>query len=97
MSVRGGTYRADVLDVIKEQRYPPKLRVIAASKLLIFHSPDAGNGSHYVTLDERIKIRFADHENTSAYHATPDYNCVNRELTAEEFTEIERMLGYPAL
>ena len=92
--IQGKTYRATVFQANPDERYL-ELRQIAANKLLTFHSHDAGKGSRYVTIG-RLKIRFADHENTSPHHDQPDYNCVDRELTKNKLREINR-LTYPTL
>jgi hypothetical protein len=98
MSLMGRTYKAAEFDAeaAARQRHP-ELRRIAASKLATFHSHEAGKGSHYVTLGDSVKVRFADHENTSTFHERPDYNCVRRKLTPEEIAEIKERVLHPVL
>lgn len=79
----------------ENQRYV-EMRAAAAAKLNEFHSHDAGGGSEYVTVGE-LKIRFADHENISAYSHKPDYNIVKLELTKEELSAIIARITYPYL
>lgn len=80
-----------------------ELRKLAARTLNPVTVHRAGGGSEYVYIGDDllrgpvITVRFADHENISFQRDTPDYNCVNRELTREELTEIENDLRYPDL
>ena len=75
-----------------------KLRFIAASKLCQFRYHSAGKGSQYIFIgddDDWIKIRFADHENTSSQHEEPDYNFVNDNPSDDDLREIEARVTYP--
>jgi hypothetical protein len=73
-----------------------KLKYYAYSKLLTYKIHKAGKGSVYIYVGE-LKIRFADHENTSIHHDEPDFNIVRRGLTEEELKEIVEKLEYPEL
>jgi hypothetical protein len=75
-----------------------KLRFFAASKLCQFRYHEAGKGSRYIFIgddDDWIKIRFADHENTSSQHEEPDYNFVNDGPSEDDLREIEARVTYP--
>jgi hypothetical protein len=70
------------------------------AKLQKFCSHVAGGGTRYVTIGtigEEVKIRFANHENTSFHHDSPEFNCVNRYLTAKEIEAIKQKVSYPRL
>ena len=58
----------------------------------------AGGGSYYVYGGD-VKIRFADHDNTSAYYDDPDFNFVGG-CTTDDLKEIVAAIqeeGYPRL
>lgn len=74
-----------------------RLRHAAACKLCSWHEHSAGGGSRYVTIGDSLKLRFADHDATSARHTTPDFSFVNRLPTEEEFQEIVSRIDYPRL
>lgn len=74
-----------------------RLRHAAASKLLTWHEHSAGKGSLYITIGETLKLRFADHENTSSQHDEPDFNFVNRYPAEEDFEEIVNRIQYPRI
>lgn len=71
-----------------------KLRECAANKLITYKEHQAGKGSCYITLND-IKIRIADHENTSKRFSIPQYNIVKREISMQEVQEIDAKLNYP--
>ena len=58
----------------------------------------AGGGSYYVYAGD-VKIRFADHENTSAYYDEPDFNfiggCTTNDL--KEIVAAVKAEGYPRI
>jgi hypothetical protein len=72
-----------------------RLRHAAASKLCIWHEHGAGGGSSYVLVGQVLKLRFADHVNTSVQHSQPDFNIVNRSPTEEEVSSIIGRISYP--
>lgn len=74
-----------------------QLRFAAASKLCKFATHYAGGGSSYITIDEHLKIRFADHDNTSSQYRQPDFNFANEGLTAEDVAKIIGLIEYPDL
>jgi hypothetical protein len=74
-----------------------RLRFAAASKLCVWHQHGAGGGSRYVFVGDSLKLRFANHANTSAQHAQPDYNFVNRDPTDEDVLTIAGRMVYPKL
>src|SRR5437667_7602871 len=74
-----------------------RLRYAAACKLCMWHEHQAGGGSSYVTIGGSLKLRFADHENTSAQYKEPDFNFVNRTPTEQELQEIVDRIQYPRL
>lgn len=81
-----------------------RLRLAAASKLCVWHEHLAGGGSHYITIGELgaydkgfLKLRFADHANTSWQHGPPDFNFVNRHPTDQEVIKIGDQIQYPRL
>ena len=71
-----------------------RLRHAAASKLCVYIEHGAGGGSSYVTIGD-IKLRFANHENTSSKYEEPDYNFVKEYPTEEELQCIIGDIGYP--
>jgi hypothetical protein len=74
-----------------------EFRALAASKLNTFSCHVAGGGSEYVDIGG-VKIRWADHENTSAFHMGPDFNLTTgAELTPAELAEIAAGIQYPRL
>lgn len=81
----------------QETNFFDRLRYASARKLCIWNQHRAGGGSLYVTIGESLKLRFADHENTSAYHCAPDYNFVNRDPTEQELIEIEARIQHARL
>ncbi len=74
-----------------------RLRFAAASKLCLWHEHQAGGGSFYVTIDDSLILRFADHENTSTQHRAPDFNFVKRMPSSKEFQEIVCRIHYARL
>jgi len=79
-----------------------RLRFAAASKLCQWHEHQAGKGSNYIaigdeTVGDSLKLRFADHENTSERHDSPDFNFVDRDPTDEECAKIIESIHYPRL
>jgi hypothetical protein len=74
-----------------------RLRHAAACKLCVWHEHLAGGGSGYVTIDDSLTLRFADHENTSAQHDPPDFNFVRRQPNEEELQEIVSLIEYAEL
>ncbi len=81
----------------EEQDFLERLRFAAAQKICCWEEHIAGSGSRYITIDSSIKLRFADHENTSMMRSRPDFNFVNRLPTEDEFLEIESRLSYSKL
>lgn len=91
--------RAEVFQWREEQEsdtFEP-LRCAAACKLCMWHEHHAGGGSIYVTIGDSLKLRFADHENTSRQYGQPDFNFVNRIPTEQEIREIVSQIRYPSL
>jgi hypothetical protein len=74
-----------------------RLRHAAANKLCTWHEHTAGHGSKYITIADSLSIRLADHENTSAFRPSPDFNIVNRHVSEEEFQQIVQRIDYPTL
>jgi hypothetical protein len=72
-----------------------RLRFAAAINLCVWHEHCAGGGSKYVIVGDSLKLRFADHANTSAQHSQPDYNFVNRNPTDEDVLTISSHMTYP--
>ena len=73
-----------------------KLEYACAMKVQPYSTHEAGGGSLYIFAGE-IKIRFADHENTSSSHDEPDYNIVDGDLDDETLDEIIHAIQYPTL
>lgn len=96
MSLHGQTVRAERFDPEPDE-VSIDLRRIAASKLNTFAYHIAGGGSEYAYLSgaKEIKIRFADHWNTSSRYLGPDINVVGREMTSEELALVEALVDYP--
>ncbi len=97
--LRSKTVRAKVYQW-KEDREPDifeRLRYAAACKLCSWHEHRAGGGSCYITVAESLKLRFSNHENTSAQYREPDFNFVNRDPTEHELREIIKRIQYPRL
>lgn len=81
-----------------------RLQYAAACKLCIWHYHAAGGGSQYVTIggpendsSSSLKLRFADHENTSEKYPAPDFNFVSRLPSEQELQEIENRIQYAKL
>ena len=74
-----------------------QIRFAAASKLCTLNEHNAGGGSYYITIDEWLKIRFADHENTSSRYDEPIFNFVDDEMSDEDVAAIIGMINYPSL
>ena len=81
----------------EEQDFLERLRFAAAQKICCWEEHIAGSRLRYITIDSSIKLRFADHENTSMIRSRPDFNFVNRLPTEDEFLEIESRLSYSKL
>lgn len=71
-----------------------KLRYIAANKLQPYTEHSAGQGSYYIYIGN-LKIRIADHENTSRRFPKPDINIINRRLSDEDVEYIAEKVTYP--
>jgi hypothetical protein len=54
----------------------------------------AGQGSCYIYLGE-VKIRIADHINTSNQYGEPDFNIVDRQLSDTDVEIISQQIDYP--
>jgi len=81
----------------QETDFIERLRFAAARKLCVWREHRAGGGSFYLTIDKSLKLRFADHENTSAQYSEPDFNFVDRTPTEQEILEIEARIQYARL
>jgi hypothetical protein len=96
MTLYKRTCRAERYEPVEESDVYDRIRHAAALKLCQYSEQGAGGGSSYIEVGD-IKIRFANHENTSWQHDQPDYNCINRHLTDAEADEIVNRLRYPKL
>lgn len=74
-----------------------RLRYAAACKLSTWHEHQAGGGSFYIAIGDSLKLRYANHENNSAQHRTPDFNFINRYPTQKEVVEIAARIQDPRL
>ncbi|HLG15398.1 MAG TPA: hypothetical protein VJH03_12980 [Blastocatellia bacterium] len=89
--------KAEVFHWTKGRETLERLRYAAACKLCMWHEHQAGGGSCYVTIGGSLKLRFADHENTSAQYGEPDFNFVKRTPTEQELQEIVARIQYARL
>ena len=74
-----------------------QLQYAAACKLCVWHEHESGSGSAYITIGDRLKLRFADHKKTSAQYDQPDFNFVDREPTEQEVKIIIEKIQYARL
>lgn len=74
-----------------------RLRFAAAARLCRWTEHAAGGGSTYIFVGDSLKIRFADHENTSTRYQAPDFNFVNRHPNEDELQDIIRRIAYPSV
>jgi hypothetical protein len=81
-----------------------QLRFAAACKLCKWQEHTAGGGSFYITVgggleedDFGLKLRFGDHENTSAQHDEPNFNFVGSNIDSQSVKKIIKMIAYPRL
>ena len=93
--IRKEPYKAKLFLPREDELYC-RLRAMAAAKLQPIDIHFAGKGSRYVEIGG-FKIRFSNHEEVSKNHDAPHINCVNRDLTEEEYQRIEASLEYPRL
>jgi hypothetical protein len=98
MSVQRDHERARIFceSEITGQRFAA-LRKLAAEHLQRFFFHHAGGGSEYIEIGD-LKIRFADHENTSRWRDAPDVNIVGQDdLPEEQMRNVQRSVEYPEL
>jgi len=75
-----------------------RLKYAAACKLCTYEEHEAATGSVYVTIDNSLQLRFADHEAPRSKLSVSDfvvYDFVNRDPTEEELQDILDLIDYP--
>lgn len=72
------------------------IREACALHLQPYSTHCAGGGSYYIYAGD-VKIRFADHDETSRLYDPPDFNLVNEGLDDETTEDIIGMIDYPEL
>lgn len=73
-----------------------RIKAKCALKLQPYSTHTAGGGSYYVYAGD-VKIRFADHEETSSAYERPDYNIIDGDLDDDTIEEILDDIDYPEL